>query len=255
MSCRPPPPPGTPFSTATGSRKECTSLPSAARTAATNAARSTTKPSAAPMCTWCTRRKSHASISPPTFGKLRKKASNRWDSIQEIQDLVAGTVQGRTSLPEGADQITVFNNNTGAGTQFAAVGAAVLKRARATRTRPRSSDRLVHRGRVSLNADQPNPSDSAPRADVGKRLGLPAALRAHVAQGLFPVPREFQFPGTARLAVVDRSGEVTVVVSDPWDAEALPGATFGTDSWRYIQGRRAVAIAGKEIMPQSSFTN
>jgi alanine dehydrogenase len=34
---------------------------------------------------------------------------------------------GRT----GADQITLFNNNTGAGTQFAAVGAAVVKRARA----------------------------------------------------------------------------------------------------------------------------
>jgi alanine dehydrogenase len=50
-----------------------------------------------------------------------------WDSIHEVQDLVAGTVQGRTS----ADQITVYNNNTGAGTQFAAVGSAVLKRAKA----------------------------------------------------------------------------------------------------------------------------
>ena len=45
----------------------------------------------------------------------------------EIQDLVAGKVKGRAS----ADQITLFNNNTGAGTQFAAVGSAVLKRAKA----------------------------------------------------------------------------------------------------------------------------
>ena len=50
----------------------------------------------------------------------------RWDDIGELQDLVAGKLPGRTS----AEQITCFNNNTGAGTQFAAVGAAVLKRAR-----------------------------------------------------------------------------------------------------------------------------
>jgi ornithine cyclodeaminase/alanine dehydrogenase-like protein (mu-crystallin family) len=41
--------------------------------------------------------------------------------------LVAGKLPGRTS----AAQITLFNNNTGAGTQFAAVGSAVVKRARA----------------------------------------------------------------------------------------------------------------------------
>jgi alanine dehydrogenase len=40
---------------------------------------------------------------------------------------VAGRVKGRSS----ADQITLYNNNTGSGIQFAAVGAAVLKRARA----------------------------------------------------------------------------------------------------------------------------
>jgi alanine dehydrogenase len=48
-----------------------------------------------------------------------------WDSIHEIQDLLGGRVDGRT----GADQITLFNNNTGAGTQFAAVGSAVFKKA------------------------------------------------------------------------------------------------------------------------------
>ena len=49
-----------------------------------------------------------------------------WDSIYEIQDLLGGRIEGRTR----ADQITLFNNNTGAGTQFAAVGSAVLRKAR-----------------------------------------------------------------------------------------------------------------------------
>jgi len=63
----------------------------------------------------------------PDVWEVAQKGIKSWDSIQEIQDLVAGKVAGRTH----ATQITVFNNNTGAGTQFAAVGAAVLKRARA----------------------------------------------------------------------------------------------------------------------------
>ena len=50
-----------------------------------------------------------------------------WEAIHEIQDLVAGKVKGRTRQ----DQITLYNNNTGSGIQFAAVGSAVLKRARA----------------------------------------------------------------------------------------------------------------------------
>ena len=50
-----------------------------------------------------------------------------WDDIHEIQELVAGRIKGRTSK----DQITLYNNNTGSGIQFAAVGAAVLQRARA----------------------------------------------------------------------------------------------------------------------------
>ena len=49
-----------------------------------------------------------------------------WEDIHEIQELVAGRVQGRTR----ADQITLYNNNTGSGIQFAACGGAVLKRAR-----------------------------------------------------------------------------------------------------------------------------
>ncbi len=62
----------------------------------------------------------------PDVWEVAQKGIKSWESIQEVQDLVAGKIKGRTS----ADQITVFNNNTGAGTQFAAVGAAVLKRAR-----------------------------------------------------------------------------------------------------------------------------
>ena len=62
----------------------------------------------------------------PDIWEVAQKGIKAWDSIHEIQDLLAGTVPGRTS----ADQITVFNNNTGAGTQFAALGSAVVKRAR-----------------------------------------------------------------------------------------------------------------------------
>jgi ornithine cyclodeaminase/alanine dehydrogenase-like protein (mu-crystallin family) len=62
----------------------------------------------------------------PDVWEIAQRGIKTWESIQEVQDLVAGNIKGRTS----ADQITVFNNNTGAGTQFAAVGAAVLQRAR-----------------------------------------------------------------------------------------------------------------------------
>jgi ornithine cyclodeaminase/alanine dehydrogenase-like protein (mu-crystallin family) len=62
----------------------------------------------------------------PDVWEAAQKGIVRWDDIIEIQDLVASKVRGRTS----PDQVTVFNNNTGAGTQFAAVGAAVLKRAK-----------------------------------------------------------------------------------------------------------------------------
>ncbi len=63
----------------------------------------------------------------PDVWEAAQKGIVSWDAIQEVQDLVAGRIAGRTR----PDQITVFNNNTGAGTQFAAVGAAVLRRARA----------------------------------------------------------------------------------------------------------------------------
>jgi hypothetical protein len=69
----------------------------------------------------------HADATPMV--SVLHAAGNRhrdWEDIGELQDLVAGKAQGRTR----PDQITCFNNNTGAGTQFAAVGAAVLKRAR-----------------------------------------------------------------------------------------------------------------------------
>jgi ornithine cyclodeaminase/alanine dehydrogenase-like protein (mu-crystallin family) len=62
----------------------------------------------------------------PDIWEAAEKGIRDWDEIYEIQDLLAGRVEGRT----GADQITLFNNNTGAGTQFAAVGSAVMHRAR-----------------------------------------------------------------------------------------------------------------------------
>src|SRR5215472_1919512 len=62
----------------------------------------------------------------PDIWEVAHKGIKAWDSIYEIQDLLAGKVSGRTR----PDQITVFNNNTGAGTQFAALGSAVVKRAR-----------------------------------------------------------------------------------------------------------------------------
>jgi ornithine cyclodeaminase/alanine dehydrogenase-like protein (mu-crystallin family) len=62
----------------------------------------------------------------PDIWEIAQTGIKEWDSIHEIQDLLVGKVAGRTR----ADQITVFNNNTGAGTQFAALGSAVLKRAR-----------------------------------------------------------------------------------------------------------------------------
>jgi ornithine cyclodeaminase/alanine dehydrogenase-like protein (mu-crystallin family) len=63
----------------------------------------------------------------PDVWEAAQKGIIRWEDIGELQDLVAGKLRGRTK-PE---QITLFNNNTGAGTQFAAVGSAVVKRARA----------------------------------------------------------------------------------------------------------------------------
>jgi alanine dehydrogenase len=62
----------------------------------------------------------------PDIWEAAEKGIKPWESIYEIQELLAGQVAGRA----GDDQITLFNNNTGAGTQFAALGSAVVKRAR-----------------------------------------------------------------------------------------------------------------------------
>jgi alanine dehydrogenase len=63
----------------------------------------------------------------PDIWEAAEKGLISWDAIHEVQELVAGTVKGRVS----PQQITLYNNNTGSGIQFAAVGAAVLQRARA----------------------------------------------------------------------------------------------------------------------------
>ena len=67
----------------------------------------------------------------------------------------------------------------------------------------------------------------------------------------------FNFSGPHAVAALDRSGQVHVIVSDPWDAEGLPGAIFAPDFAAALQPygtKRSVAIAGKEIM-QARFTN
>jgi Xaa-Pro dipeptidase len=64
----------------------------------------------------------------------------------------------------------------------------------------------------------------------------------------------FNFSGPHAVAAIDRSGEVRVIVSDPWDAEAIPGATFAPDFAAALPKANSVAIAGKEIM-QARFTS
>src|SRR5580698_7012038 len=67
----------------------------------------------------------------------------------------------------------------------------------------------------------------------------------------------FNFSGPHAVAVVDRSGEVHVILSDPWDAEAFPGSAFAPDFAAALQQyatKSSVAVAGKEIM-ESRFTN
>jgi alanine dehydrogenase len=49
-----------------------------------------------------------------------------WDQLHDLSEVVSGQAQGRTS----ADQITLHDNNTGMGIQFAALGPLVLERAR-----------------------------------------------------------------------------------------------------------------------------
>jgi len=50
-----------------------------------------------------------------------------WDTLHDLGDVVAGSAPGRTS----PDQITLHDNNTGMGIQFAALGALILQHARA----------------------------------------------------------------------------------------------------------------------------
>src|ERR1700730_6736694 len=71
----------------------------------------------------------------------------------------------------------------------------------------------------------------------------------------------FNFSGPHAVAAVDRSGEVHVIVSDLWDAEALNNeAIFEMDFAAALRrflgvfGRGVIAVAGKEIM-QNRFTS
>ena len=73
-------------------------------------------------------------FSPPEVVVPEKSAARGWDLLNEVDfgalptlpELIAGQASGRTS----ADQVTCFINNLGLGYQFAAVGAAVYRKAR-----------------------------------------------------------------------------------------------------------------------------
>jgi alanine dehydrogenase len=63
----------------------------------------------------------------PKLLHLVESGELSWDRIHDLADVVAGRAPRRTSDHE----ITLHDNNTGMGIQFAAVGSLVLERARA----------------------------------------------------------------------------------------------------------------------------
>ena len=63
----------------------------------------------------------------PKLMRAIEEGALGWDQIHDLSEVVAGRAPGRTA-PE---QITLHDNNTGMGIQFAALGALILERARA----------------------------------------------------------------------------------------------------------------------------
>jgi Xaa-Pro dipeptidase len=61
----------------------------------------------------------------------------------------------------------------------------------------------------------------------------------------------FNFSGPHAVAALDRSGDVRIIVSDPWDAECLDGSIFAPDLAAALPKGDSVAIAGLEIMPMA----
>lgn len=61
-----------------------------------------------------------------------------WDEIHDLSEVVAGRAPGRIAR----DEITLHDNNTGMGIQFAALGALVLERAEAQRLGTQLPDEL-----------------------------------------------------------------------------------------------------------------
>ena len=90
----------------------------------------------------------------PDIWEAAEKGIKSWDSVYEIQELLAGKIRGRTH----AEEITLFNNNTGAGTQFAALGSVVLKKAREMGLGREAPDGVVSGGCVAVRIrDVPSP--------------------------------------------------------------------------------------------------
>jgi ornithine cyclodeaminase/alanine dehydrogenase-like protein (mu-crystallin family) len=66
-----------------------------------------------------------------------------WEAIHDLSEVVAGAASGRTA----AGQITLHDNNTGMGIQFAALGSLILERARQQKLGTEiSSDLFTTRG-------------------------------------------------------------------------------------------------------------
>lgn len=61
----------------------------------------------------------------PKLYPLLQRGELKWGDIDELADLVAGSVPGRSS----DDEVTFHDNNTGMGLQFAAMGQLVYERA------------------------------------------------------------------------------------------------------------------------------
>jgi ornithine cyclodeaminase/alanine dehydrogenase-like protein (mu-crystallin family) len=61
-----------------------------------------------------------------------------WEEIHDLSEVVAGRAPGRIAR----DEITLHDNNTGMGIQFAALGALVLERAEAQRLGTQLPDEL-----------------------------------------------------------------------------------------------------------------
>ena len=194
----------------------------------------------------------------PDIWEASEKGIKAWDAIREVQELVVGSCPGRTS----ADELTVFNNNTGAGIQFAAVGARSSKGPKssvsAVRFRPNGFSRRNHPEPLSLTMH----ADMLQHERKQQMLGLLDELECDLLllygngwrKDFFKCLIDLEYFGPDAVAGVRRSGEIFALVTDPWDAEGVKGdihAALALDletALRTSCGGEKVAVAGLELM-------